>query len=165
MTISKDEQARLDALAGYGILDTAPEVQFDRLTRIAAHLFEAPIALMSLVDKDRQWFKSACGLVGDETPREWAFCDRAIAGRKIFIVPDARLDRRFKENPLVTGDPHIRFYAGAPLITSDGFALGTVCVIDNKPRPGMSIQHKDILQDIADSAVDLIEFRKLRAQS
>lgn len=162
MNLVMGEDSRLSALARYGILDTPAEESFDRVARVAASLFDAPIALMSLVDRDRQWFKAACGLVGSETPREWAFCAHAIQGSEVMVVPDARLDPRFNDNPLVTGDPFIRFYAGAPLITPDGYALGTICVIDRRPRPGMSLDDKRTLRDLAGIAIDLLELRTLR---
>lgn len=162
MSEDSNEADRLAALARYGLLDTPSEEGFDRLTRVAAFLFSAPIALISLVDRDRQWFKSACGLAGRETPREWAFCAHAIRGTEVMVVPDATRDPRFCDNPLVTGPPHIRFYAGAPLLTADGFALGTLCVIDATPRPGMSGGHQLILRDLARLTMDLLELRQMR---
>lgn len=158
---SDREFQRLAALQRYAILDTAPEARFDRLTRLASMLFEAPIALVSLVDAERQWFKSSCGLAGSETPREWAFCAYAIEGTDVLVVPDATRDVRFRDNPLVTGTPHIRFYAGAPLITPDGFGLGTLCVIDHRPRPGLSEELQTALQDFAALTVDLLALRQL----
>jgi diguanylate cyclase (GGDEF)-like protein len=129
-----DEQARLDALRALGILDTPPEERFDRLTRIARQLFDVPIALVSLIDADRQWFKSADGLDATETPRDISFCGHAILGDDVFIIPDATQDPRFADNPLVTGEPHIRFYAGCPIKHVDGSKLGTLCIIDTRPR-------------------------------
>ena len=130
------ESRRLAALQGYSVLDTLPEARFDRLTQLAAELFDAPIALVSLLDKDRQWFKSHFGLAATQTPRDWAFCEHAIAlgEHATFVVEDAIADPRFEANPLVTGDPAIRFYAGATLTTPSGENLGTLCVIDTKPR-------------------------------
>ena len=132
--IPEDEEDRLKALERYAILDTAAEDQFDRITRLAAGMVGAPIALVSLVDEARQWFKARVGLDVDQTHRDLAFCSHAILQDDLFIIPDASRDPRFKDNPLVTGDPSIRFYAGAPLRTHDGFKLGTLCVIDRTPR-------------------------------
>ncbi|MCP5370969.1 MAG: GAF domain-containing protein [Hyphomicrobiales bacterium] len=155
------EVDRLRALARYEILDTPPEAMFDRLTRVAASVYSAPIALVSLVDRDRQWFKSARGLVGRETPVAWSFCAHAVRDGGVLVVPDARTDPRFRDNPLVTGSPYIRFYAGAPLEAPDGHRLGTLCVIDSKPRPGLADEHLGVLRDLAAMAVDLMEYRIL----
>jgi two-component system, cell cycle sensor histidine kinase and response regulator CckA len=129
-----DERKRLDALRQYALLDTPPEQDLDDLTALAAHICEAPISLISLVDEGRQWFKSKLGWSIEETPRNLSFCAHALHSPEPFIVPDAALDDRFADNPLVTGDPGIRFYAGAPLLTPDGHILGTLCVIDRVPR-------------------------------
>lgn len=129
-----DEPARLAALHGLRVLDSPREEEFDRLTRWAVSHFEVPIALVSLIDSDRQWFKSACNLDTPETPRDVAFCNYTILSSRPTVVEDARSDRRFQNNPLVQGEPGIRFYAGAPIITPHGFAVGTFCVIDRKPR-------------------------------
>ena len=129
------EPERLEALDRYALLDTPSEPEFDTLTALAAETFGVPIALITLVDADRQWFKSAYGLSGvRETPRDVAFCAFTILGESPLIVPDATLDERFRDNPLVTGLPHIRFYAGVPLATRDGFNLGDLCLIDRVPR-------------------------------
>ena len=131
------EEARLRALESYSVLDTAPEEAFDRLTQLAADLFDAPMAMVSLIDAERQWFKSHHGVEADSTPRSVSFCAHAIeldAGEAM-VVPDATSDPRFADNPLVMGTPNIRFYAGAVLTSSDGYNLGTLCVIDNKARP------------------------------
>jgi GAF domain-containing protein len=128
------EADRLAALQRYQILDTPPEPAFDRIVRLAALLLDVPIALISLIDADRQWFKARYGLDAPETPRAIAFCDRAIRGSSALVVPDAKMDPRFCENPLVTGEPHVRFYAGAPLVPRDGFAIGTICAIDRALR-------------------------------
>ncbi len=132
--LPSEETMRLAALKSYEVLDTPPEVIFDELARMAASLCGTPIALVSLIDGTRQWFKAHHGIDATETPRELAFCAHAIKGLDPLIVPDARCDARFASNPLVTGEPRIRFYAGAPLITHEGKALGTLCVIDREPR-------------------------------
>lgn len=129
-----DEVARLAALREYRILDTEPERSFDDLTLLASHICRTPVALISLVDADRQWFKSRVGVTFGETSRAVSFCTHAIQQREIMVVPDARQDVRLRDNPQVTGDPHIRFYAGAPLVTPEGHALGTLCVVDRVVR-------------------------------
>ncbi len=132
--VPADEATRIDALRALKILDTSPEERFDRLTRLAKRLFGVPIALVSLVDTDRQWFKSCVGLDAEETPRDISFCGHAILEDDIFLIPDAAMDDRFKDNPLVTDEPHIRFYAGCPLTVANGSKLGTLCIIDRDPR-------------------------------
>jgi anti-sigma regulatory factor (Ser/Thr protein kinase) len=129
-----NETARLETLRSYKILDTDPEKAFDDLTLLAAHICETPVALISLIDSDRQWFKSRVGLGVSETSREVSFCARAIQQSDLFIVPDASKDPRFSSNPFVVSDPKIRFYAGAPFTSSDGHPLGTLCVVDVVPR-------------------------------
>jgi anti-sigma regulatory factor (Ser/Thr protein kinase) len=131
---SSTEAARLEALRKYQILDTDPEMAFDDLALLASHICETPMAAISLVDEDRQWFKARVGLTVHQTPRSIAFCSHAIEQRGIFVVPDASKDERLRDNPQVTGDPHIRFYAGATLIAREGHALGTLCVVDRRPR-------------------------------
>jgi excisionase family DNA binding protein len=129
-----DEEARLRQLAALNLVDTPDEAVFDRLTWLASQAAETPIALISLLTSRRQWFKSRIGLDVCETPREWAFCSHAILENKPFIVEDARQDPRFQDNPLVTGEPFIRFYAGFPLLSKNQLRLGTLCVIDKQPR-------------------------------
>jgi excisionase family DNA binding protein len=129
-----DEAARLAALRALDIVDTAPEAVFDRLTWLATQVTDCPMALVSLLTSKRQWFKSRAGLAVPETPREWAFCSHAIMQDGPFVVEDAARDVRFADNPLVTGEPHIRFYGGVPLRDANGHALGTLCVLDREPR-------------------------------
>lgn len=143
-----NEEARLASLHGLRVLDTPPEERFDRLTRLARRLFEVPIALVSFVDGERQWFKARIGLDADETPREHSFCAHAILSDDVFIVPNAHLDERFLDNPLVTEAPHIRFYAGKPVRAPDGARVGTLCIIDSEPR---TLDEEDVrlLADLA----------------
>lgn len=157
--VPTDEQQRLARLRSYAILDTEPEQGFDDLVQIAAHLFGAPMALVSLVDAERQWFKAKVGLEACETSRDVAFCAHAIVERQPLVVPDARLDPRFAANELVTGDPHIRFYAGAPLLVGTGSAVGTLCVIDVVPRT-CSPDSLSMLQKLAAMVVDRLELRR-----
>jgi phosphoribosyl 1,2-cyclic phosphodiesterase/FixJ family two-component response regulator len=143
-----DEEQRLESLRRLGILDTAPEERFDRITRIAAALFDVPIALVSLVDVNRQWFKSAQGTTVRSTDRDAAFCAHAILGDDVLVVPDTLLDPRFADNPVVGGEPRIRFYAGYPLTLTDGSHVGTLCVMDHRPRD-MDEQDRACLRDLA----------------
>jgi len=154
----ENEFQRLEALRRYRILDTAPEQAFDDITFVASQVCGTPIALVSLVDAERQWFKSRHGLDSTETPRDQAFCAHAIGGSDTFVVPDAALDERFHDNPLVTGGPEIRFYAGSPLTTTDGFRLGTLCVIDTEPR-GITTANRLILEALARQVCNLLELR------
>jgi anti-sigma regulatory factor (Ser/Thr protein kinase) len=131
---ARAEAERLETLKQYQILDTEPEMAYDDLALLASHICETPMAAISLIDKDRQWFKARVGLSVPETPRSISFCSHAIEQRGIYVVPDASQDALLRDNPQVTGDPHIRFYAGAPLIARDGHALGTLCVVDRRPR-------------------------------
>jgi len=128
------EAARLAALQRYEILDTAPEAAFDEVTALVAESLDVPVALVSLVDVDRQWFKSRVGLEQTQTPRDISFCGHTILQDGVFEIPDAAQDDRFHDNPLVLGEPNIRFYAGAPLLTIDGHRIGTLCVIDRRSR-------------------------------
>ncbi len=157
--IPKNEVKRLKVLWQYDVLDTVPEEVFDDLTDLAADICEAPIALISLVDEDRQWFKSKVGVSLRETARDISFCAHAIMNQGILIVPDATKDPRFKNNPMVLGPHRIRFYAGAPLITPDGYALGTLCVLDRKPRQ-LRPEQKQALLVLAHHVVSQLELRR-----
>ena len=161
MAINKpaNEEARIIALDKYGILDTDPEQSFDDLTLLASHVCETPIALISLVDEDRQWFKSRIGIGASETSRDIAFCSTAILQSDVFVVPDALADERFRHNPLVVSDPHIRFYAGAPLINEDAYALGTLCVVDRAPRE-LAPEQKEALKALSRLVLAQLEFRR-----
>jgi PAS domain S-box-containing protein len=152
------EAERLAALQRYQVLDTPHEPAFDRIVKLAALLLDVPIALISLVDVERQWFKARYGIDAPETPRAIAFCDHAIRGHDILVVSDATDDARFCDNPLVTGEMHVRFYAGAPLTTAEGFALGTICAIDRKPRQ-LNARDAEILTSLAEQVVHELEIR------
>lgn len=156
-----DEEARLAALAEYHLMDTPPEEDFERLARLAARLFNVPIVLISLLERDRQFFKSHIGIDVCETSREVSFCAHAIMGEDIFFVPDATKDPRFAANPLVIGPPFIRSYVGKPLITPGGEKIGTICLIDTKPRCCFGAKDRRNLIDIAALVMDLMEIRRL----
>lgn len=162
--IPYDEPDRLAALHRLDVLDTPPEAELDVITRLAADRFDTPTALISLVDATRQWFKSRYGLEASETCRNDSFCGHTIAGEGVMVVPDATADPRFVQNPLVTGAPHIRFYAGAPLILADGHKVGTLCVIDSQPRANLSEREAEILQLMARQVVSLLEARNARQE-
>jgi len=132
--IPADDKERLAALRALLILDTPPEERFDKIVQFAATEFDMPIALLSLIDENRQWFKAIVGLDVCETGRDISFCGHAILQPDIFVIPDARADERFADNPIVTGEPYVIFYAGAPLQLASGFTVGTLCLIDRKPR-------------------------------
>jgi excisionase family DNA binding protein len=149
--VGSDEAGRLVALASSGLVDTPPEARFDRIVRIAAQVTGSPIALVSLLTSTRQWFKARVGLGAQETPREWAFCSHAILAEEAFVVEDAAADPRFRDNPLVQGEPRIRFYAGVPVRDRAGQALGTLCVIDREPRKLRAAELQALI-DLADIA-------------
>jgi two-component system, NtrC family, sensor kinase len=157
--IPKNEVRRLKVLWQYDVLDTVPEEVFDNLTDLAAHICEAPVALISLVDENRQWFKAKVGTSLKETSRDISFCAHAILNDDLLVISDATKDPRFRDNPLVTGPQKIRFYAGAPLVTPDGHALGTLCVLDKKPRKLRSEQQK-ALYVLAHHVVTQLELRR-----
>lgn len=151
-----NERARLAALAASGLVDSAGEPRFDRLTRLASMVTGSPIALISLLTSTRQWFKARVGLAVQETPRDWAFCSHAILQNELFVVEDALSDERFRDNPLVQQEPHIRFYAGVPLRDKSGQPLGTLCVIDREPRRLRAAEVQGLL-DLAEIASNEIQ--------
>jgi len=157
--VPANEPERLRALRAYKILDTKPEERFDDLTKLAALICGVPISLISLIDTDRQWFKSKFGLDLQETPRAQAFCTHAIMQPDLFVVPDASKDERFKDNPLVTGDLHVRFYAGEPLAARDGHVLGTLCVIDRVPHT-ITEEQKEALKLVGRLVIANFELRR-----
>ena len=162
--IPKNDPQRLAALHALNILDTPPEERFDRVTRLAKHLFDVPIVLISLVDTNRQWFKSRQGLAVEEMPRASSFCGHAIMSEDTFIIPNAREDDRFADNPLVTNEPYFCFYAGQPLSAADGSRIGTLCVVDTQPRQ-LNEEEINLLQDLAaivESEMNLVETRHLQ---
>jgi GAF domain-containing protein len=157
--LPRDEERRLAALQSYRILDSDPERAFDDLTLLAMHICETPIAAVTLVDSDRQWFKSRIGVDITETPRDLAFCAHTILEPRTLVVPDAQADPRFQDNPLVSSEPGIRFYAGAPLITPEGYALGTLCVVDRVPR-NLSADQLAALEALSRQTQAQMELRK-----
>lgn len=155
-----EERGRITALRSYGVLDTPNEAQFDAIVREAARRFGVPIALVCLVDENRQWFKAKVGIEASETPLTVSFCTHAIRGNDVFDVPDASNDHRFWHNPLVMNPPSFRAYAGAPLKTPEGKRIGTLCVIDRKARAAFSEQDKTDLQTFAQRTMVAFERRK-----
>ena len=157
--LSKDDAARVSALQKYAILDSEPEQAFDDLTLLASYVCKTPIALISLIDEDRQWFKSRVGISATETSRDIAFCSTAIQQQDVLVVPDTLQDERFRTNPLVVSEPNIRFYAGAPLINEDGYALGTLCVVDRTPR-NLAPEQEAALKALSRLVLMQLEFRR-----
>lgn len=161
--LHRQESERLDALKSYRVLDTSPEKGFDDVTYLAAALCKTPIAVISFVDKDRQWFKSRIGIDLHQTSRSISFCAHTILQQTLFVVPDATLDPRFAENPLVTGRPDIRFYAGVPVFSSDGLPLGALSVSDREPRT-LAVGQEESLRALARLVRSLLELRKIRGE-
>jgi len=157
--IPLNEHSRLELLRQYCILDTAPEPAFDEITARAAEICQTPISLLTFVDRDRTWFKSNTGLPLRETPRDASFCAHAICQDELYVTSDMLADERFSRNPLVTQKPHLRFYAGMPLLSPEGLALGTLCVIDRRPRE-LTPEQMDQLRELAKGAVLLLEIRR-----
>jgi len=149
---ASNEAERISELQALHVLDTSPEERFDRISRLASALFDVPIALVSLIDTNRQWFKSCVGIAASETERDISFCGHAILGTEVFVIEDASKDERFADNPLVTGPPDIRFYAGCPITMPSGNSMGTLCIIDSKPRV-FGTEQKSLLQDLADIVI------------
>ncbi len=148
-----DERARVNTLRALNILDTQPEERFDRITRLARHVYDVPIALITLVDSERQWFKSRQGLELPGTPRDISFCAHTILDNEVLVVPDTHRDKRFAGNPLVRETPKVRFYAGCPVRAPDGSRLGALCIMDERPRH-LSIDERALLHDLAALAED-----------
>jgi GAF domain-containing protein len=159
--LPENEVERLKALHELEVLDTPNEESFDDLTHLASYICDTPFALITLVDSDRQWFKSHVALAMDETSRDISFCAHAILQHNPFIVPDALKDERFKDNPLVTSEPNIRFYAGAPLTTEQGLKLGTLCVLDQVPRT-LSTEQIVALKALRNQVINLLNSRRER---
>ena len=157
--IPLNERARLELLRQYNILDTAAEPAYDEITARAAEICKMPISLLTFIDRDRAWFKSATGLPLRELPRDVFFCAHAICQDNLYVSSDLLADDRFSLNPLVTQKPHLRFYAGMPLLSPEGLALGTLCVIDRKPRT-LTPEQIESLKELAKGVVLLLEIRR-----
>lgn len=152
------------ALNSLAILDTAPEASFDALVATGRALFDVSSCLVSLIDKDRQWFKARSGLDANQTPRDISFCGHAILESDVFVIPDARADERFHDNPLVAGPPHIRFYAGAQIRLPSGYTIGTVCLLSPEPRADFNDEQRTQLRGLATLAIEVLAARALRAE-
>ena len=158
-----DEQERLEALRRYGAFGLLRAAVFDDISRLAAFICQTPISLISLIDTNRQWFLSHSGIGACETSREASFCAHALVGTEMLIIEDAQTDARFARNVMVTGDPFIRFYAGAPLLTPDGYALGTLCVVDCVPRT-LTLDQKESLQSLSRLVMTQLEMIRLKRE-
>ena len=156
-----DEDRRLDILKSYAVLDTPPEPIFDQVTRSVARLFNVPVAIVSLIDRDRVWFKSGIGVKVRELRRSITFCAHAIMQNSVMVVPDTTADPRFKDHPFVVGRPGFRFYAGAPLVTSDGYPIGALCIMDAKPREMLTAEEQECLSDFAAIVVYALDYRRI----
>jgi hypothetical protein len=161
--IPKEEDRRLAALESYRIMDSGAEQAFDDFVELASRICGTPIALITLLDSERQWFKARKGLEVEQTPREHAFCSHTIMTTETMVVNDAQQDQRFRANPLVTGDPYIRFYAGAPLIDRDGQVLGSLCVIDREPQD-LSEENRKALEALGRQIIAQMDLRKTSAE-
>ena len=156
------EQARLEELADYRILGTWPETPFDEVTQLISTMFRTSMAIVSIVGEHKQWLKSSLGLQTREMARDTSFCTHTITSDDVMVVPDARQDLRFKDNPLVTRSPHIRFYAGAPLLTKNGFRIGALCALDTKPRASFGSREEALLRNFAGLVMTQLELRRDR---
>lgn len=163
--VGDDDEERIRILNAFSLMDTPPEHEYDQIVQMASRIFDVPIVLISLVHRDRQFFKARIGLDVCETGRDVSFCNFALMGRNVFLVPDALQDERFSSNALVVGAPYIRFYAGAPLITASGHVLGSLCLIDNKPRETFSQRDQLVLQDLAVIVIERMELRRLALEN
>jgi PAS domain-containing protein len=162
--IPPDDDYRVDALHALALLDSDPDPDFDAVVAIGRRLFGVPTCLVTLVDRDRQWFKARAGLDVAETSRMVSFCGHAILRPEVLVVPDARRDDRFHDNPLVIGEPFIRFYAGAPIRLPNGYTIGTVCVLSPDPRENLSAEDRGLLEGLADLALSAITVRAMRRE-
>lgn len=161
--LPENEKKRLEALRSYNLLDTPPESTFDDFTKIASYLFNTPIAMITLIDEHRQWFKSKIGTEVIESPREHSFCTYTIMDKEVMLIKDLADDTRFRNNPFVLSEPTVRFYAGTPLIDVEGYALGSLCIIDMQPR-SLDETEKEVLAALGRRVTSQIEFRRVSKQ-